>query len=95
MSGMRAAVFRGPGIIEPADTPEPVLAQGDLLVEVAACGVCGSDLESWRSGAYVSAGQVMGHEIGGRVVSGGEAVGLAAGAAVALRPLRSCGECPR
>lgn len=92
---MRAAVFYEVNRIEPAEVPDPVLEEGDALVEVAGCGVCGSDLESWRHGSNVTAGQVMGHEIGGRVVTAPVDSGLAPGMSVALRPLLSCGECPQ
>lgn len=91
---MRAAVYAEPGRLELVEQPEPVLEAGDILVEVAACGVCGSDLESLRHGSNVTPGQVMGHEIGGRVVDPAGVPGLAAGAVVALRPLLACGECP-
>jgi (R,R)-butanediol dehydrogenase / meso-butanediol dehydrogenase / diacetyl reductase len=90
---MKAGVYREPGLLEYVDIPDPVLEAGDVLVEVAGCGICGSDLESLRHGSNVSAGQVMGHEIGGRVLDAGGVDGLAAGDLVALRPLLACGGC--
>jgi threonine dehydrogenase-like Zn-dependent dehydrogenase len=91
---MKAGVYREPGRLEYADVPDPVLGAGDVLVEVAGCGVCGSDLESLRHGSNVTPGQVMGHEIGGRVLDTGGVDGLYVGDPVALRPLLACGACP-
>jgi len=91
---MKAGVYRDLGQLEYADVPDPVNEPGDILVQVAACGVCGSDLESLRHGSNVSAGQVMGHEIGGRLLDAGGVEGLAAGDVVAVRPLLACGQCP-
>jgi (R,R)-butanediol dehydrogenase/meso-butanediol dehydrogenase/diacetyl reductase len=90
---MRAATYAELGRLEVVELPDPVLEDGDVLVEVAACGVCGSDLESLRHGSNVAPGQVMGHEIGGRVLDAGGVAGLGAGDVVALRPLLACGEC--
>ena len=43
---MRALVVQGPGAAAAvADLPEPVPGPGEVLVEVAAAGICGSDLE--------------------------------------------------
>ena len=41
---MRALVVRGPGAAAVSDLPEPVPGAGEVLVEVAAAGICGSDL---------------------------------------------------
>jgi (R,R)-butanediol dehydrogenase/meso-butanediol dehydrogenase/diacetyl reductase len=91
---MRAARWVAHGVLEVIDIPEPELVGSrDVIVEVAACGVCGSDLESWRHGSNVTAGTVMGHEFGGRVVGVGRDAEVGVGAIVAVRPLRSCGEC--
>jgi threonine dehydrogenase-like Zn-dependent dehydrogenase len=88
-----AAVFRGPGTVDVVDQPEPVLGPTDALLQVEACGVCGSDVASYRLGVYVSAGQVMGHEFVGVVVSTGRASRVDVGDRVVVRPMRSCGRC--
>ena len=59
---MRAGIFRELNVVEAADVDDPEVGGADALIEVAACGVCGSDLESWRHGSNVTPGQVMGHE---------------------------------
>lgn len=90
---MRAAVFQEPGRIVPEGVADPVMADGQLRLDVAACGICGSDLESWRTGAYTSPGSILGHELVGTVAEGGEAIGLRAGEAVVVRPLTPCRTC--
>ena len=43
---MRAAVFKGAGVLALEDVPEPVIdADDDVIIEVEACGICGSDLQ--------------------------------------------------
>lgn len=92
---MKAARWLAPERLELADEPEPVLGAADILIEVAACGICGSDLESWRHGSNVTAGQVMGHEFGGRVLVAGPQSTIPTGTLVAVRPLLACRECPQ
>ena len=92
---MRAGIFRELNVVEATDVDDPEVGGSDALIEVAACGVCGSDLESWRHGSNVQPGQVMGHEIGGRVLEAAADSGLVAGMTVAVRPLLACGECPQ
>ncbi len=56
------------------DIPAPELADGDIMLRVRACGICGSDLHTYSHGMFedlgVEAGQgrVMGHEFSGEVV---------------------------
>jgi threonine dehydrogenase-like Zn-dependent dehydrogenase len=90
---MKAAVFHAPGDVSIEEVPDPVPGPADVLVQVAACGICGSDLASWKTGASVTPGQIMGHEIGGTVISAPGSSGLVAGDAVAVRPLLACGTC--
>ncbi len=94
---MKAAVFRGfdaPLAIE--ETPEPRPAEDELLVRVARCGICGSDLHMTREPAFgTRPGSVLGHEFAGEVVELGRAVqGFRVGDRVAVAPVRGCGRCP-
>src|SRR4029453_15467430 len=71
---VRALVVRGPGAAAPAELPEPVPGPGEVLVEVVAAGICGSDLElldGRRPAAYVRYPVVPGHEWAGRVLAAG------------------------
>jgi (R,R)-butanediol dehydrogenase/meso-butanediol dehydrogenase/diacetyl reductase len=81
------------------DIPEPAPASGEALVDVAYCGVCGSDLHEYASQApsLRAAGvfqPVMGHEFTGVVSALGTGVtGLSPGDPVVVHPGGSCGEC--
>jgi 2-desacetyl-2-hydroxyethyl bacteriochlorophyllide A dehydrogenase len=84
-----------PERLELVERDEPVAADGQAVVDVAACGVCGSDLHSFSHGLAVKPGSVLGHEFCGRVVSAPAVEGLTVGERVAVRPLIPCGECER
>lgn len=93
---MRAAVLRGYGqplAIE--DVPDPEPAAGEVLVDVAACGVCGSDHFLQEGGFDSTLPIVPGHEAAGTVAAVGDGVhGVAVGDRVALYYIRHCGSCP-
>jgi (R,R)-butanediol dehydrogenase/meso-butanediol dehydrogenase/diacetyl reductase len=72
---MRAVVFRGVGELEEMRVPVPTLADGDVLVRVAYCGVCGTDLHIvFGDGGWGVPGSVYGHEWSGDIVAVGAAV---------------------
>lgn len=81
------------------DAPVPHPGEGELLVKVAACGICGSDLHiyEWELGAeraVSSLPSVLGHEPAGEVVEIGPRVsGFKVGDHVALDPFGQCGQC--
>jgi 2-desacetyl-2-hydroxyethyl bacteriochlorophyllide A dehydrogenase len=87
------AVFRGPGDVDVVAQPMHDLGARDAFIEVEACGICGSDVTSYRSGAYVQPGQVMGHEFVGRVVEAGAEARVSVGDRLVVRPMRSCQRC--
>lgn len=92
---MRSVVYEAPGVVSVHQHAVPDIGPTDVLIRVDACGVCGSDLSSFAHGHYIDPGQVMGHEIAGTVAATGEDfVGVRVGERVAVRPMRSCGECP-
>ena len=78
-----------------AQLPDPTPGEGEVVIRVGRCGICGSDLHMTEDEAYgVSAGDVLGHEFAGEVVALGKGVeGLAPGDLVAVSPLKSCGTC--
>ncbi|MBB3675543.1 zinc-dependent alcohol dehydrogenase [Modestobacter versicolor] len=89
---MRAVVCV-PGGTELTELPDPRPAPDGVVVEVAACGLCGSDVHAVERG-HTTEGQVLGHEFGGTVVEVGRDVeGWRVGQAVAVDPLGSCGRC--
>lgn len=81
---MKAAIFHDPGKLEVRrDVREPVAGPGEVLLKVAACGICGSDLHLYRTNAHRGAGllrtdedgrEIPGHEYAGRIVAVGEGV---------------------
>src|SRR4051794_24689320 len=93
---MRAAVIREIGSIELVDDwAEPKAAAGQVVVKVAACGVCYRDLVD-RGGGYpfMRRPVVTGHEIAGTVEAVGEGVrGFVVGDRVACGLRASCGAC--
>src|SRR5215468_9841185 len=78
-----------------ADVPVPVPSPGEILVRVAACGICGSDVHGYdgSSGRRIPP-IVMGHEAAGMVASVGAGVaGLQEGDRVTFDSTVYCGEC--
>lgn len=81
--------------LEIVDLPKPEISANDLLVQVKACGICGSDIHGWDG----STGRrkpplVMGHEAAGIVAAVGANVrGFAEGDRVTFDSTVSCGEC--
>jgi L-iditol 2-dehydrogenase len=72
-STMRAAVYRGKGNVVVETVPVPVIGAGEVLIRVAACGICGTDLKKIEHG-FVAAPQIFGHEVSGTVVAVGSGV---------------------
>lgn len=92
---MRAAQWMQPERLDVADVDDPAAADGQVVVEVSECGVCGSDLSSYQGRLGTRPGQVLGHEFSGRVVAAPGVDGLGAGDRVTVRPLTPCGHCDR
>ncbi|HEV3484769.1 MAG TPA: alcohol dehydrogenase catalytic domain-containing protein, partial [Vicinamibacterales bacterium] len=94
-SMMRAAVFHGPGDLRVLQVPRPAIADSELLVRVAACAVCGSDVRTFRHGARnIDKPVVLGHELSGTIVETGAAIrSYREGQRVAVAPAIPCGDC--
>ncbi|MGB7050546.1 MAG: alcohol dehydrogenase catalytic domain-containing protein [Acidimicrobiales bacterium] len=88
---MAAAVYVGDGRLAVQDVPVPEPGPGELLVEIAACGVCGSDLHLVLE-KYAKPGAVLGHEWSGLVVAGDPSP-MDPGARVVFEPTPGCGRC--
>ena len=91
---MRAAVLGGgPGKLDVQEVPVPEVGDGDVLVEVDLCGVCGSDLHMVLDG-WGRKGSWEGHEWVGRIAATGNAVTKwKVGDVVVGGPSVRCGEC--
>src|SRR5258708_6496403 len=70
---MRAGVYRAKGIVFVEEVPVPEVADGEVLIKVAACGICGTDIKKIFHG-YVEPPQILGHELAGTVVAAGRGV---------------------
>jgi (R,R)-butanediol dehydrogenase/meso-butanediol dehydrogenase/diacetyl reductase len=104
---MKAARFNGPKDIAITDIPEPSLRPGAVAIDVAWCGICGTDLHEYLEGPIFipAAGHphpltheaepvTMGHEFSGTITALGEGVtDLAVGENVVVEPYFVCGEC--
>lgn len=91
---MKAAVFRGVRRIEVTEVPVPTAGPGEVLVRVRACGICGSDLESYHTGMY-EPGTIIGHEFAGEVAAVGAGVSeWTVGDPVTANDALPCGQCP-
>lgn len=92
---MRAAVLTSAEpTLEVTDLPDPTPGPGEALLEVTACGICGSDLHI--ASVLAPHGSVLGHEIAGVVRGVGAGVDAGrwkVGTPVAARPLVGCGSC--
>jgi L-iditol 2-dehydrogenase len=82
--------------LEIADLPKPAPLPDEVLIQVAACGICGSDVHGYdgSSGRRIPP-IVMGHEAAGRIAAVGRNVtGLAEGERVTFDSTIYCGACP-
>ena len=70
---MRAGVYREKGVVRVEEVPVPEVRDGEVLIKVAACGVCGTDIKKIFQ-RYVEPPQILGHELAGTVVALGRGV---------------------
>jgi (R,R)-butanediol dehydrogenase / meso-butanediol dehydrogenase / diacetyl reductase len=95
MKTMFAAQYLGPDRIEAVQVGLPAIGDGEALLQVEACGFCGSDINI-VAGTHprAKAPLTLGHELSGRIVEiNGAASAFAVGDPVTMNPLISCGTC--
>jgi len=92
---MRAAVVRAPsGSFEIADLRDPRPGPGEILVRIAACGVCHTDLHVQDGSVAFPFPAVLGHEVSGTVAAVGAGVEhISAGQSVVGAFIMPCGAC--
>jgi L-iditol 2-dehydrogenase len=95
---MRASVLSGASSISVEQRPIPAVQSDEVLVRVAAVGVCGSDVHYYREGRIgdfvVEGPLVLGHEVSGRIAAVGAGVDPGRiGQRVAIEPQRPCRVC--
>jgi len=82
---MKIAVLKGRRAFAIEDVDVPAIAGDEVLVQVAACGVCASELEMWAGEEALEAPLYLGHEVSGVVVEvGPDVTGLLPGARVGV-----------
>lgn len=90
---MRAAVYRGINDVRLESVPVPEIGRGEILIRVAACGICGTDLKKIHSGSH-AAPRIFGHETAGTIAAMGEDVrDFAVGDRVMVFHHIPCGSC--
>ena len=95
---MKAALFHGPHrALEVVDVPTPAPGPGEVLVKVAGCGLCHTDLHYLDHGVdtFKRPPLILGHEAAGIIAAlGPETDGRAVGDRVLIPAVLSCGWCP-
>ena len=91
---MKAAVLEAVKKLQVKDIPEPVPDLDEILVKVACCGVCGTDVKLYEGKYTANVPVVLGHEFAGEVVKIGSAVkNIKVGDKIVSDPNESCGAC--
>ena len=92
---MKALLLTAPSQLALVDVPAPQPAEGEVLLRIRACGICGSDIHGWDG----STGRrrpplIMGHEAAGEIAALGPGVaGWRVGERVTFDSTISCGQC--
>jgi L-iditol 2-dehydrogenase len=90
---MQAAVYRGVNDVRVETVPVPQIGQGEVLIRVHTCGICGTDLKKIHTGSH-SAPRIFGHETSGVIAAVGDEVeGYSVGERVMVFHHIPCGEC--
>jgi len=86
---MKALVYTQPNQVAYRDEPEPVMADGEVIVAIDAAGICGSDMHAFHGhDPRRNPPLILGHELCGRIVAG-----PGSGKRVTVNPLITCGIC--
>lgn len=94
---MKSAVFYGKHNMRVEESPMPKVGAEDVLIQVKACGICGTDVhiyEGDKGAAEVTPPTILGHEFSGVVAEVGAAVtNVKVGDRVCIDPNCYCGKC--
>ncbi|MGY1439340.1 zinc-dependent alcohol dehydrogenase family protein [Streptomyces reniochalinae] len=91
---MKAALVESVGKVSLTEVPDPTPGPREVVVKVAACGLCGTDLHILQGEFAPTLPVIPGHEFAGEVVAlGSEVTELSEGARVAVDPSLYCYEC--
>lgn len=91
---MKAIKYHGPRNVEMVDIPKPQAGPGQVVVKIAYCGICGTDVHAYSMEGIFNWELVLGHEAVGYVDQIGEGVThVKVGDRVAVGPPGDCGIC--
>ena len=91
---MQAVVIKAPHEVEVMTVDDPTPGPRDVVIDVAACGICGTDLHILEGEFAPTLPIIPGHEFAGTVVGiGADVTELAVGARVGVDPSLYCHEC--
>ncbi|MDQ6621046.1 MAG: alcohol dehydrogenase catalytic domain-containing protein [Pseudomonadota bacterium] len=86
---MKALVYTAPGTMTYREEPDPIAQPGEVVIDVEAVGICGSDMHAYHGHDPRRVPPlILGHELAGTILGGG-----AAGRRVTVNPLITCGHC--
>jgi threonine dehydrogenase-like Zn-dependent dehydrogenase len=95
---MKSAVFYGTGDLRLEDVPMPVAEDDEAIIEVMACGICGTDVHIFdgdKGAAEANPPRILGHEFSGIIKETGKNVHrFKVGDRVCIDPNFQCGICP-
>lgn len=92
---MLAAQLDAPEKVRVIDAPMPIHGSGDVLIEVAAAGICGTDIHIYHGEYEATYPLIPGHEFSGTVVAvGAEVTRYKVGDRVTADPNIPCNKCP-
>ena len=90
---MRSLVYTAPDEVQLQDRPEPVLADGEVVLQIQAAGICGSDMHAYHGhDPRRKPGLVLGHEFAATVLRSASPR-WSPGQRVTGNPLITCGRC--
>jgi alcohol dehydrogenase len=90
---MKSLVYTAPDEVQLQDRPEPVLADGEVVLQIEAAGICGSDMHAYHGhDPRRKPGLVLGHEFAATVLQSASPP-WSVGQRVTGNPLITCGRC--
>ena len=92
-SVMKAMVLNGPSKLTLDEVARPAVKEGQALVRITHSGLCGTDLKIYQGAIPAQYPLIMGHEMIGEVVEGGNGADIHPGVRVIIDPVVSCGVC--
>jgi len=93
---LKAALFKGPEVIEIEEVAEEKCKEAEVKLRVEACAICGTDVKIFFHGhKLITPPHILGHEIIGKVIeTGPEVTSVKAGDRCAVVTAVGCGACP-